>query len=186
MAVEIMANPLKTIGKIRGRSLGELLTRGGQAYSAYREQKGHGEGLPSDEDLVRLIDKSQFGTAPVIAESLWQKFYKNSDVHFFSSFSRAEESVDVYRELFGEHTAKKFIEAAERIVLGRIDVLGLPSLYVGRDIDWHLEPISGKKSPMQHWKQFDDIDTSATGDRKILWELNRHQHFFTLGFAFWL
>src|SRR5437870_9696984 len=112
MAVEIMANPLKTIGKIRGRSLDELLTRGGQAFSAYREQKGRGEGLPSDADLVRLIDKSQFGAAPVIAETLWQKFYNNADAHFFGAFRHPSESIEAYHEIFGdarrseEHTSE--------------------------------------------------------------------------------
>jgi hypothetical protein len=30
------------------------------------------------------------------------------------------------------------------------------------------------------------LDAEETGDKKIVWELNRHQHFFTLGAAFWL
>lgn len=186
MAVEIMANPLKTIGKIRGKSLDELLTRGGQAFSAYREQKGRGEGLPSDADLERLIDKSQFGTSPIIAESLWQKFYENSDERFFRSFKSPADSIAAFRESFGDSSAKNFVDAAEQIVEGRIDVLGLRNLYVGTEIDWHREPISGKRSPLKHWKQFDEFDTAETGDKKIVWELNRHQHFFTLGFAFWL
>ena len=30
------------------------------------------------------------------------------------------------------------------------------------------------------------LDAEETGDKKIIWELNRHQHFFTLGVAYWL
>src|SRR5437868_3605040 len=35
-------------------------------------------------------------------------------------------------------------------------------------------------------KRFDDLDSGETGNKKIVWELNRHQHFFTLGVAFCL
>lgn len=183
MAVE-MAKPLDKIKRIR--SLGEVLTRGGQALSAYREQRLGAGQLPSDDEFVRLIDSSQFGKAPIIAESLWQRFFKNGDTRFFRSFKGSEGSIATFKARFGERASKHFIDSAENIVGGRIDLIGLKNLYVGTDIDWHREPLSAKSSPLQHWKQFDDLDTSETGNKKIVWELNRHQHFFTLGVAFWL
>ena len=88
--VEIMANPLNKIKKIR--SLDEILTRGGQAISVYREQRSGGRGLPTDEEFARLMDPSQFGSAPIIAESLWQKFYKNGEHDFFPTFRQPAES----------------------------------------------------------------------------------------------
>lgn len=183
MTADVMAKPLDKIKKIR--SLSEVITRGGQAFNVYREQRS-GDLLPTDEKFVRLIDHSHFGKAPIIAESLWQKFYKNGDERFFQSFKDPEESTSVLKKAFGGATATRFINAAENIVVGRIDLLGLKNLYVGKDIDWHREPISGKVSPLKHWKQFDDLDASETGNKKIVWELNRHQHFFTLGVAYWL
>ena len=78
------------------------------------------------------------------------------------------------------------IEKAEKIVAGKFDLLGYENLDFGAEIDWHLEPLSGKRSPQKHWKQFDELDAEETGDKKIVWELNRHQHFFALGAAFWL
>ena len=183
MTLEMMTNPLD---KIKGiRSLDEMLTRGGQAISVYREQR-RGRDIPTDEEFVRLMDKAKFGTAPVIAESLWQKFYQNADQHFFSSFRRPEKSMAEYKAIFGGEAADEFVTAAENIVEGRFDLFGLKNLAVGTEIDWHREPVSGKRSPLKHWKQFDDLDTRETGNKKIVWELNRHQHFFTLGFAFWL
>ncbi|MFN0277869.1 MAG: alginate lyase family protein [Pyrinomonadaceae bacterium] len=183
MSVETMAKPLDKIKKIR--SLDEVLTRGGQALSVYREQRRAGA-LPTDEEFVRLVDAAQFGTKPIIAEGLWRKFFKDADEHFFKSFRRPAASVETYKKTFGEESAQRFIDAAENIVRGRIDLLGLKNLYVGTDIDWHREPLSEKRSPLKHWKEFDDVDTTDTGNKKIIWELNRHQHFFTLGFAFWL
>ncbi len=172
--------------KLRGMSLGEMFSRGRQEYLAYLERTGRGEGLPTDAELAKLVDITQFGTSPIIAESLWQKFYANGDEHFFPSFRLPENSVACYRETFGVSKASEFIKKAERIIDGRIDLLGLRNLYVGKAIDWHVEPVSAKKSPLQHWKLYDEIETATTGDTKIVWELNRHQHFFTLGFAYWL
>jgi hypothetical protein len=177
----------KQLGKIKKlRSLDEILTRGGQAISAYREQRRGGTGIPTDEEFVRLIDVGHFGTAPIIAETLWQKFYKNGEERFFPTFNDAEGSVAAFRETFGHASTQHFIDAAESIIDGRIDLMGLRGLYLGHDIDWHREPVSAKRSPLKHWKEFDDLDTAETGNKKIVWELNRHQHFFTLGVAYWL
>ncbi len=179
-----MALPLSKLKKIR--SLDEVLTRGGQALSAYREQRRGGDGIPGDEEFFCHIDASQFRPAPVIAETLWAKFYNNGQEHFFPPFQDHEQGAVAFRETFGEQACKHFIAAAERMVDGRIDLMGLRNLYVGTEIDWHREPVSAKRSPLKHWKQFDDLDTSETGNKKTIWELNRHQHFFTLGVAFWL
>ena len=184
MAVEIMGKPLEKMKRIR--SLDEIFTRGGQAFSAYREQMLGGIDIPTDEEFVRLIDAEQFGKAPMIAESLWQKFYKNGEEHFFAPFRETEALAISFREFFGDRSAEAFIDTAERIVNGRIDLLGLKDLDIGIDVDWHREPLSGKQSPLKHWKEFDDLDSTETGNKKIIWELNRHQHFFTLGVAFCL
>ena len=184
MAVEIMPKPLGKIKKIR--SLDEILTRGGQAISAYRDERRGGTDIPTDEEFARLIDASQFGKAPIISESLWQKFFQNGDVHFFSTFRAPAESAAAFRQSFGEATAERLTDEAENIVNGRLNLLGLKNVYVGTEIDWHREPVSGKSSPKKHWRQFDEVDPAVTGNKKIVWEINRHQYFFTLGAAFWL
>jgi hypothetical protein len=73
---------------------------------------------------------------------------------------------------------------ANGVLDGRFDLLGFRQLCIGRPVDWHLEPTSGKRSPLVHWKQLDVPGTSRTGDKKVVWELNRHQHLLTLGRAF--
>lgn len=177
-----MTKPLKVIRKMRGRSVSELLARGGQAVSAYSDQIGLGSKLPTDAEFKKLVDQTQFGRSPIIGESLWQKFFKNADEQFFRSF--VGETAANFRAAVGEDVCAKFIAKAELISEGRIDLLAYKDLFVGTEVDWHLEPVSGHRSPPVHWRQFDELDSSETGDKKIVWELNRHQHFFTLGVAY--
>ncbi len=184
MTVGAMAKPLEKFKKLR--SLDEALTRGGQALSAFREQRiGSGQ-VPGDAEFRRLIKYSELENGRVTAETLWDKFFANGKERFFLAFNDPTASIEVFQNSFGERASSKFIAAAESIVDGRIDLMGLKNLYVGRDIDWHREPLSSKRSPLKHWKKFDELDSSETGNKKIVWELNRHQHFFTLGVAYWL
>jgi hypothetical protein len=128
MNVETMANPLGKIKKVN--SLDEFLTRGGQVLHALREQRRAGS-VPSDKEFVREVSAEYFGSAPVIAESLWKAFYKNGETKFFPSFRQRQRSTAAFRELFGEERSAGIIVSAEDIVAGRIDLLGLKSLYVG-------------------------------------------------------
>lgn len=186
MSVAAMSKPLDTLKKIKGRSWEEIRTRGEQAFSVYSEQIGLSGKLPTDAEFYSLLEKTHFGRQKITAESLRDKFFENSFTAFFPSFAEKDKTLELYRRFFGEKSAPYFIEKAERILEGKFDLLGFLDLDFGAAVDWHLEPVSGKRSPMKHWKQFDELDTSETGDKKIIWELNRHQHFFTLGVAYWL
>lgn len=178
-----MPNPIEKLKKLR--SLDEVLTRGGQALSVYREQRLGGGEVPSDADFTKLVDRLRFGKKPIIAETLWSSFFSNGASKFFLSFNEPQKSIPEFQRAFAS-SGEKFIAQAENLIEGRIDLLGLKNLYVGREIDWHLEPLSSKRSPLKHWKNFDDLDSSETGNKKVIWELNRHQHFFSLGVAYWL
>jgi hypothetical protein len=77
---------------------------------------------------------------------------------------------------------------AERVVGGRYDLLGYSGLTFadGRQaIDWHFDPVHDCHAPKGFWSDVPYLDPEC-GDHKIIWELNRHQHWFTLGRAFWL
>ncbi len=176
MRAGTMANPTETLTKINGES--RIKARG--------EQPEHGGKLPSDEEFAGLLDKSRFETGNVSAEILFEKFYRNAESAFFQSFRDREKTLLSFRRNFGEKSARFFIEKAENLVAGRFDLPGFENLDFGAEIDWHFEPISGKRSPLKDWKLFDEHSMNEAGDRKIIRELNRHQHFFTLGVAFWL
>ncbi|HEV8201675.1 MAG TPA: alginate lyase family protein [Candidatus Polarisedimenticolia bacterium] len=76
----------------------------------------------------------------------------------------------------------QLLAAARRFAEGRFDLLGYVELDFGGPIDWHLDPVSGRKAPLRHWSRIDPLDTDL-GDPKVIWELNRHQWLVTLAQA---
>ncbi len=181
-----MTNPLDTIKKLKGKSFEEIRTRGEQVFSAYSEQIGISGKVPTDKELHHLIDLSTFEDKNLTPQIIFDKFYETSQSTFFPSFFAKDKTVESFSDNFGDDAVKFFIEKANKILDGRFDLLGFKNLNFGETVDWHYEPIADKHSPLKHWKQFDELDTKETGDKKIIWELNRHQYFFTLGVAYWL
>jgi len=79
-------------------------------------------------------------------------------------------------------------EQAEAILSGHYDLLGYRSLScAGADgrVDWHFDPVHQARAPLRFWADVPYLDP-ASGDHKIIWELNRHQHWLRLGRALWL
>ncbi|HXH25981.1 MAG TPA: alginate lyase family protein, partial [Vicinamibacterales bacterium] len=77
---------------------------------------------------------------------------------------------------------------ADRLVEGRYDLLGYRDLsFAGSDgrVDWHLDPVHGRRAPRRFFADVPYLDP-AIGDHKIIWELNRHQHWLALARALWL
>lgn len=182
-----MANPIDTLRKLKGRSLNEIRVRGEQAIAVRTEQIGLSGKLPGNEEFLSLIDKSRLNEENITPETLRAAFYKQSSDSFFQSFADKEKTLDTFRGNFGGIVTATILDKAERIIEGRFDLLGYQNLdFGGENVDWHFEPVARKKVPLKHWKQFDELATDDTGDKKIIWELNRHQYFFTLGQAYWL
>jgi len=71
----------------------------------------------------------------------------------------------------------------EKICRHRFDLLGYQDLDFGSPIDWHLDPVHGKRAPQIPWYRIPFLDFDQVGDHKIIWELNRHQHLVTLAQA---
>ena len=77
---------------------------------------------------------------------------------------------------------------AERILTGRYDLLGYRDLPCGSPdgcVDWHRDAAHGRVAPRRFWADVAYLDP-AIGDHKVIWELNRHQHWLQLGRALWL
>lgn len=53
----------------------------------------------------------------------------------------------------------------------------------GSEIDWHVDPVHGKRAPLAPWFKISFLDFALVGDHKVIWELNRHQHLVTLAKA---
>jgi hypothetical protein len=76
--------------------------------------------------------------------------------------------------------------AAEQACNKRFDLLGYRGLSFDDPVDWHLDPVSGRRAPLVHWSRLDPLDATALGDSKVIWELNRHQWLVGLGCAYQL
>src|SRR5271163_3264459 len=78
------------------------------------------------------------------------------------------------------HEADAIIHEADNICRHEFYLLGYEKLDYGPHIDWHLDPVHGKRSPLKPWFKVDFLDFREVGDHKVIWELNRHQHLVTL------
>lgn len=142
--------------------------------------------LPSDEQVLSLLAPDFCGATQLSSTSnLVEHLRTRTEPRFFASFESREQTLLELRRRWPA-AEREIIDAANRISEGTFSVLGLRDIKLGKDIDWHLEPMSGKRTPLRHWSQLNYLDASIAGDKKITWELNRHQYFVTLGRAYWL
>ena len=91
---------------------------------------------------------------------------------------------DLIRERFPS-AADSARRAADRILDGRLSILGYSEVIAGSPIDWHRDPVHHRSAPRGFWSAVPFL-SPAVGDHKITWEINRHQHWLTLGRAAWL
>jgi hypothetical protein len=159
--------------KLKNASLHELRVRAAQQVSAFSERCGW-------STIAKLPGDDVFTVSDVL-----EHFRTRSSPAFFASFQSPENTANAFKSRWPE-SARKLIDKADRIVAGKFDLLGFKDLSFGNPIDWHFEPVSGKRIPLLHWSKLDYLDAEVAGDKKIIWELNRHQYFQTLGQAYWL
>ena len=82
--------------------------------------------------------------------------------------------------------AAPYLEAAERLLAGRWDVLSLRDCVLGFPPRWNRDPKTGRHAPRDYGKSIDYRDARTVGDIKHLWEINRHLELVTLAQAFHL
>lgn len=159
----------------------ELRVRGAQVLSSFRERVGlalsqHASSVPrSPRGLVRDLRGAPSRAAPVARRRLAEGL--------LPGLRNVPTTVAMLRRLRPEAESSTRCRA-DRAVDGVFDLLGHEQVSFGEPIDWHLDPSSGTRAPMRHWSRIDYLDPATVGDYKLLWELNRHQHFVTLGQAY--
>ena len=165
--------------KLRQVGFDELRVRGSQAFAAFAERQNWSSNskLISDDALLRLFDGE--------ISNLQTHFRERTSPKFFASFADPQATINELRRRW-PGAENQIVKRADRIVAGYFDLLGFRGLSFGNPIDWHLEPIAGKRAPLVHWSRLNYLDADLFGDKKIIWELNRHQYFITLGQAYWL
>ncbi len=121
-------------------------------------------------------------SAPTSAPLGLERFQTLAQHRFFMG----AQSVDLAARLAERwpDTRERAIASADAISRGRFDLLGVRALSFGDPVDWHLDPISGRRAPRVHWSRLNPLDFAAVGDSKVIWELNRHQWLLDLGQAY--
>jgi len=176
---------LEKFKKIKGGSLAEFRERGRQGANIIAERFNVSSQikLPTDAQLSKKFD---LHGEIVSAENLFEHFRSRKNPKFYASFENPELTIGALRNRFPEEETAT-INRADRICDGFFDLLGYENLhFAGKIPDWHFDPISQKKSPKIHWSKIEETNAGQTGDKKIIWELNRQQYFTTLGRAYWL
>lgn len=168
-----MSSLTTKIKKLKGLKMDELSVRVAQQVAILSERSGLSKqaSLPTDDQLSSLLNSD-----------LSSDFNQRS---FFPAFAEKDLTVAEFRRGWPEEVPR-ILEIADGICEGTFNLLGLRELKLGKEIDWHLEPLSGKRTPLVHWSQLNYLDVEVAGDKKVTWELNRQQYFLTLGRAYWL
>ena len=96
--------------------------------------------------------------------------------------------LDIFHRIAATHP--EWIEAAEleadKLLNHRVTILGFGEIELGRDIDWHRDPVTGKCWPRRFWTDYDPVRDCTHGDSKIIHELNRHSFLPRLAKAYFL
>lgn len=89
----------------------------------------------------------------------------------------------VCRRLAGAPFAAEVVRLAEEVLQHRIPLLGI-TLDAGPQIRWRDDAIHGVSNPgTPYFRRVPYLDFARSGDHKIIWELNRHQHLVLLAQA---
>jgi len=114
---------------------------------------------------------------------------------FFFTDGEVSERVELLRGHLPDQ-ATEILREADEICGHRFRLLGYENLDFAfatgssnfedvdfKDIDWHLDPVHGKRAPLEPWFKIPFLDFATVGDHKVMWELNRHQHLVKLAKA---
>src|SRR6185503_18028338 len=189
----MMKDRAAKLKKLRSMPLRELLARSRQEISKLGERcLNLSVGEMSDASFMRAISpRHQTGGALETASSIGGRIRESIGSRssttgtFLPSLEQRDEIVHLIAQRFPE-ARHALIERARRAMDGRFDLLGFQDIHYTDGIDWRAEPVSGKRTTLDHWSRINYLDSGIAGDKKITWELNRHRHFVTLGQAYWV
>jgi len=132
--------------------------------------------------LERIGVAGRAASPPGEAATLLEQFRRAGPARFFEGTTHAEtprlitQNVPAYRD--------ETVAVADAVCQRHFDLLGHRGLTFGDPVDWHLDPITGRRAPRVHWSRLDPLDPASVGDSKVVWELNRHQWLVRLGTAY--
>lgn len=139
-----------------------------------------------DRQLKRIVDQLENGDGQSALPQLQQRLQQLMPARFFAGAGdarlakRLTQSADTPDKVL----LQQLIANADAVCRGEFDILGYGSLSFGEPVNWRLEPIAGRESPLVHWSMINPLALDQVGDSKVVWELNRHQWLLDLGQAY--
>ena len=113
-------------------------------------------------------------------DSLWARLAESP----FAPFTEPIPAGDYEKICPGD--GARIIEAAEKAVERRVDLLGSGEVALGRPIQWHKDFKSGYSWPMALFRRLDVLALDRDSDVKVPWELSRLQWLIPAGQAYLL
>jgi uncharacterized heparinase superfamily protein len=163
--------------RIRDMRFAELAYRGWQEASKWLERVAPIE-LPDHPEA--LLRKNAPDLAdPAAALRVVREMAPN---RFFAGAADADTG-SLLSARFAEERAA-MLASADALLKRQFNLLGYRTLWFGDPIDWHLDPVRGRRAPLLPWSVLDTGDEEALGDTRLVWELNRHQWLVRLAQAY--
>ena len=189
----------RLLARVQSLTARELRFRGGELVRRGVEQSTFSLKRPTWQQKrlrSRLVATSRdlIAAHRALRSSDWRGAHEALRAHFLSREPRfpveSGDRATVTRAVLAQFpgAAEDACARATRVVEGRYDVLGYRDLSWSRGnaaVDWHLDPVHQKRAPLRFGARVPYLDPRY-GDHKIIWELNRHQHWLALGRAAWL
>ena len=83
----------------------------------------------------------------------------------------------------GSESAQQTIDLANQIQSHRFPVFGM-TIDTGPEIRWRRDYLRGIETGLIYFRRIPYLDSALSGDHKVIWELNRHQHLLVLAQAY--
>lgn len=154
--------------RLRDMRFAEIAYRGWQEASRWLERVAPIEPPDHPEALLRkhapeLVDPDV--ALRIVRETAPRRFF--AGLESTASAAALGDSFPGYRD--------EVVAEADALLKLHFDLLGFRTLWFGDPIDWHLDPLRSRRSPLVPSARLDPLDPAVVGDSRLVWELNRHQ-----------
>jgi len=192
----------RTMARLRAMDRRELRWRARAAIRAAAERARFTLARPrwDRRALAPRLDPALDTVQDALARRDWNRAHRLLSVHLAGRAPRfvvgAAAREPVVRRVLAAYPGAAEDAAARggRLLAGEYDLLGYEGLRFPREGEahavhppaWALDTVHGRTaSATAFWASIPYLDPQC-GDHKIIWELNRHQHWLALGRAYWL
>ncbi|MES2606244.1 MAG: alginate lyase family protein [Pseudomonadota bacterium] len=138
--------------------------------------------LKHDQENSGIVQLYHAGHDSHAVQAMITAFQLTAPARFFAGAN--EDAVPLLINANCEEQKAVIVEHANAILRREFPILGYGRLSFGTPIDWQLDPLTNRSSPLLHWSKLNPLDTDTVGDHKVVWELNRHQWLLDLGQAY--